>query len=196
MNKLSASNHAPSRPHGSANPCGSPEFYDRAGRYSALRRTLHWLSALVIIWATVTGFMLAFLVLPEALEQWLGTFNVALTLVFMPFFLLRLWLALTRKKPPTPALTTRQVRLAAYGHGLIYGTVLTVLVSGVSMMERPVSVFALLELPPLFKAGAVTAAFSALHHYACALLALLVLGHIAAVIVHQRRGVRLMQKML
>ena len=165
-------------------------------RYCRVRRSLHWLSALVIIWAIVTGFSLAFFSLSPAVERWLGHFNVTLTLLFIPFFLLRLTLACIQKKPETLELSRRQLWLAACGHWLIYATVLTVLVSGVCMMERPVSVFALAQLDPLFKAGEVTRAFSVVHHYSCALLALLVLGHIAAVIVHQRRGIRLMQKML
>lgn len=153
-------------------------------RYSGLRRSLHWLSALVIIWALISGTCLAFFPLTADVQQWLGRFNVALTLLFIPFFLLR------------SVLAVRQQRLAATGHGLIYVVVLAVLFSGVFMLERPAPVFGLTELMPPLRTGAATAFFAALHHYSCALLALLVLGHIAAVIVHQRRGIRLLQKML
>lgn len=165
-------------------------------RYSGLRRSLHWLSALVIIWALISGTCLAFFPLTADVQQWLGRFNVALTLLFIPFFLLRSVLAVLQPKPVTTALTVRQQRLAATGHGLIYVVVLAVLFSGVFMLERPAPVFGLTELMPPLRAGAATAFFAALHHYSCALLALLVLGHIAAVIVHQRRGIRLLQKML
>lgn len=165
-------------------------------RYPFSRRVLHWLSAAVILWATLSGFTLALVELPPALEDGIGAFNVVATLLFIPFFLLRLGLAVSQKKPASAELTVRQQRLAAAGHQALYITVLLVLLSGVCMMERPLPLFGLMQLPPLLTPSPVTHFFSLLHHYACALLALLVAGHVAAVVMHQRRGVRVMHRML
>lgn len=165
-------------------------------RYSLSRRVLHWLSAAVILWATASGFTSALATLPPVVEQTIGAFNVALTLLFIPVFGLRLWLAVSGHKPSTPGLSRRQQRTAAAGHWLIYSAVVLVLFSGFSMMERPMTVFGLFELAPWLPPSAATRFFSHLHHYSCALLALLVAGHIAAVLLHQQRGVRVMSKML
>lgn len=167
-----------------------------AERYPLMRRILHWLSAVIILWALVSGFTLALTDVPESVHQWIAAFNVATTLVFFPFFVLRLTLALVQKKPSTPGLTALQQRVAGWGHQAIYAAVLLVLVSGVLMMERPMPVYGLATLQPLLEPSSVTYAFAIIHRISCAALALLVVGHIAAVVVHKRQGVTLLYKMV
>ena len=167
-----------------------------AERYPFMRRMLHWLSAAIILWALCSGFTLALTDVPESVHQWIAAFNVATTLVFFPFFLLRLMLALVQKKPSTPGLTPLQQRLAGWGHQAIYAAVLVVLVSGVLMMERPMPVYGLATLQPLLDASVVTYGFAILHRISSVVLALLVVGHIAAVIRHKRHGIPLLYKMV
>lgn len=165
-------------------------------RYSLSRRVLHWLSAVVILWALLSGFTMALAPLPESLHQFIAAFNVATTLVFIPFFVLRLWLALRQGKPALDALNGRQQRLANAGHQAIYALVLLVLISGVLMMERPMPVYGLLSIEPLLSPSGWTHFFALLHRTGSVLLALAVAGHIAAVVKHQRQGIVLLQRML
>ncbi|WP_430460484.1 cytochrome b [Thalassolituus sp. LLYu03] len=164
-------------------------------RYSRARRLLHGVSAVIILWALGSGFTLATVPLTASLHDRIAAFNVATTLLFIPFFMVRTLLALWQGKPAHHALSAQQQTLANAGHVAIYGCVLVVLFSGVLMMERPVPVFGAYTFGPLLPASSVTQAFSGLHRVASGLLALLVAGHLLAVPMHQRRGVRLLQRM-
>lgn len=164
-------------------------------RYSLLSRILHWVSAIVIIWASCTGFAVAFKLIGKPTCDSIAVFNVALTLTFIPFFILRVGYAIFSEKPQTPELSRLQQLAAHCGHHALYVTVSVVLVSGVLMMDRTISAWGIIEFPPVNLSSLWHQRFSHIHHYACMVLALLVIGHIAAVIKHEMKGVKLLSKM-
>ncbi|WP_235515057.1 cytochrome b/b6 domain-containing protein [Erwinia sp. Leaf53] len=68
-------------------------------KYAWQQVVLHWLSAVVIIWATITGFYAAMFETTPEIKEWIGFFNVSLTTVFIPFFILRVYYLLKLGKP-------------------------------------------------------------------------------------------------
>lgn len=165
-------------------------------QYHPVSRILHWISALVILWATFSGFTVAFGNVGEETAEQIGNFNVAITLVFIPFFIMRILAIWRYGKPDTPELSARQQRVAEIAHIAIYVCISVVLVSGVLMMDRPMSVFGLYELQPFLTSQTLTDGFFELHRYSCMVLAVLVTMHLAATLKHHMSGVNLLQKMV
>ncbi|WP_234407654.1 cytochrome b [Pseudomonas bohemica] len=118
-----------------------------ASAYSKPRILLHWLSAAVILWATLSGFGVALLDSNDPFRQWVELFNPQLTSLFIPFFAWRLWLAI--KNRPQRTHRNAQDRLASAAHKAIYAAVSGVLITGVLMMSHPVMLLALVPLPQL-----------------------------------------------
>ncbi len=165
-------------------------------RYSLIWRSLHWLSAVVILWAIASGFYLALFDVSDATHHWIADTNVATTLVFIPFFTLRMLIAWHSEKPETKNLSPQQQQLAHRGHQLIYLAVICVLISGVLMMERPMPFFGIAEFPALLEKGNLTQFFFWFHRCSNIALTLLVLAHLAAVVKHQLAGVPVLRKMV
>lgn len=164
--------------------------------YSKPRRLLHWTFAVVVLWATLSGYA-SFLLQPSVeIKQTLAFINVSLTTLLVPLFVLRLLYMLRHPAPAAPAHQNKAERLLVHaGHAGLLVTLGTVLFSGVLMMSRPIDVFGLHLPQPLQDPAAITF-FEELHHYSCLALALLVAGHIAAVILHQARGHGVLRRML
>ncbi|WP_153301462.1 cytochrome b [Endozoicomonas arenosclerae] len=165
-------------------------------QYSSLARWLHWLSAGVILWASITGFYVALVSENPTMNQWIGFINVSLTTLFIPFFILRCFHTLLSKKPDTPNLSRLNQKIAHGMHQLIYLATAAVLVSGVMMMEREISIFGLVEIPHLLAEGELTTLFARAHKYSCVVLASLISLHIVAVIKHEISGIRIIRKMI
>jgi len=163
--------------------------------YSWQQIALHWLSAIIIIWAMITGFYIT--LFEPALEhkQWVAWVNVSLTTLYIPFFILRIWYALHHGKPSDNLLNHKEERLAAAGHFLLYANIAAVLLTGVLMMERPIGIFSLFYIPQPISDTALTNLFRRAHIISCITLSLLVIGHIFAVIKHQRAGKPLLRRM-
>ncbi|NWE79600.1 cytochrome b [Pseudomonas yamanorum] len=164
--------------------------------YSRQRVLLHWLSAVVILWTLVSGFYIASLPVPAAIKQAVGFFNVSLTTVFIPVFVWRIFLTILHAQPARVRSLSLVQLLATFGHLSIYLMVGVVLFSGVLMMDRPISVFALLEIPQPLSDPVLIARCFAVHIVACVMLLLLVLLHIGAVVVHELCGDRVLRRML
>ncbi|MGC5704337.1 cytochrome b/b6 domain-containing protein [Pseudomonas sp. NFXW11] len=161
--------------------------------YSRFHVLLHWIFALIIIWATLSGFANALLELPPALANGINFINVSLTFLLIPLFGLRVLSALDHHEPaPTKRLPHL---LAKSGHLALYVMTGLVLVTGVLMMERPIDVFGLLSLSQPLHEPLLTGFFNSVHKYACVALALLVAGHVAAVALHHWRGEKLLRRM-
>ncbi len=176
-------------------PPPAPAVKDRqAGPYSRPRIFLHWLSAVVILWATFSGFGVTLLDQQTPFRQWVESFNPQLTSLFIPFFAWRLWLAI--KAYPGPTHTGVQARLAKLAHGAIYATVTGVLITGVLMMNHPVKMLDLFQLPQLVHSSTALAQLHEEHHVMCALLGGLVALHLLAVVQHQAMGRSVLGRML
>jgi cytochrome b561 len=171
-------------------PADSTQTYDRTARW------LHWLSALVILWAMASGMTIAAVELEPGLKAVITSFNVSLTTCFIPFFVWRLVHALRTPKPVNTAVSARNRRHADIAHWLLYVLVAVVLLSGVLMMEHESHLFGLVTLPNLVSDPAINDFFATVHTQACRLLAILVMVHIAAVIRHHLAGRRVLARML
>jgi len=160
--------------------------------YSTPRVLLHWIFALVIIWATVSGFGNAMLDLPDALSDGINFINVSLTAVLIPLFALRIYFALAHPVAHAP---DEGNQVLVNGHLGLYVMTALVLGTGVLMMERPINMFALMLIPQPLTEALLTSFFNTVHKACCVVLALLVAGHVAAVAVHHRCGHPLLQRM-
>jgi len=170
---------------------------DTAARYHPTARLLHWVSALVILWAIVSGFYITTQSIDETTKQQIASFNVSVTLVFIPLFVLRVLYRIRHGVP-------------AYGHGLagweinaaktmqlfLYASASVVLLSGVLMMKQDFSVFHLLTLPNLINDPAELAFFKGLHTLSTIILALCVAFHLLALAKHEIGGKRILSRMI
>ncbi|NQZ23364.1 MAG: cytochrome b/b6 domain-containing protein [Colwellia sp.] len=165
-------------------------------RFSRTARLLHWLSAIVILWAIGSGFFIVLMRPEKAVIANIAELNIAITLLFIPVFIFRLLVAYFNEKPSTPNLSIQQQNIANKVHVLIYGVVCTVLISGVLMMEHEIKVFNWFVVPEILDKGLMTQTFFILHRVANIILSLLLIMHIVAVIKHQLNGVPLLKKMI
>lgn len=155
---------------------------------------LHWVFALIIIWATVSGFINALYRLPTVAVDAINFINVSLTSVLIPLFALRILCALD--KPQHDHAEPRALRLLAKGgHLALYVVTAITLVTGVLMMERPINVFGLLHIHQPLHEPLLTSYFNTLHKQACIVLGFLVSGHITAVLVHTLAGRPILRRM-
>ena len=157
-------------------------------KYNRLARTLHWVSAAVIIWASVAGIFIGLLDKQASMRAWLAAFNVSLTTAFTPLFVLRLINAVRSGKPASLDVPRWQQQTAHLVHALLYALTAVALASGFLMMEHAIDVFGLLTLPNPISDPDWNHYFYRIHRHSCAALFLLVMLHVAAVVRHQRAG--------
>jgi cytochrome b561 len=162
-------------------------------KYSKQMVVLHWVSALVICWALVSGFYTGLLPVNPQIKEWVTFVNISMTTLFIPVFVLRLYV---RQAHAKPAPVAGAKRLAAWVHGLIYVSVGAVLITGTLMMDHPINVFNLISLPNLVDDPQWLSRYFAVHEAGCALLGLLVALHVGAVLKHELRGTRVLRRML
>ncbi|NWD66291.1 cytochrome b/b6 domain-containing protein [Pseudomonas gingeri] len=154
---------------------------------------LHWLSAAIILWALVSGFYVAFLSTSLALKQVVGSFNVYVTALFIPFFVVRVLLSFS---PREQTARTLAQWTAFWVHKVIYLVTGIVLATGVMMMDRAINLFDLLLIPAPIDSAGLIAVFKKLHDVSCIVLAVLVVLHIGAVIRHEVSGHRILRRMM
>ncbi|WP_019211452.1 cytochrome b [Yersinia massiliensis] len=164
-------------------------------KYSWQQIVLHWISAVIIVWATVTGFYVALFDVAPTLKTLIGFINVSLTTLFIPVFIIRLYYYFTAEKPEEINTTRLTIFIAHAVHFIIYLNIMIVMVTGVLMMERDINVFGLFMIPQPIHNLAVTSTFNTVHIISCTTLAALVLLHIAAVIKHELSGKRVLKRM-
>ena len=170
-------------------------------RYRLSVQILHWLIAFAVIGLIGAGLILKYDLAPKPLRPLLFTLHIGSGLTVLGLMLVRLGLRLTNRPPALPAHMPRYERVIAHGvHGLFYAMILAMPVFGVLFIEahgRPVSWFGLVTLPQFVgKNPAVGALFYALHFYVGLALLALIVAHVGAVIRHQRRGERLLIRMM
>lgn len=161
-------------------------------RYSPARKHLHWLSALIILWATFSGFGVALLAPEHPVRVWVESVNPQLTSLFIPFFLVRLWLYLRDGHEGRQPAHNKPAQMV---HGLLYLVIFGVLTTGVLMMTHPVTMLWIMTFPQLIHTTSVLANIHELHHVLCAVLALLVALHVGAVALHAMRGQSVLHRM-
>jgi len=158
---------------------------------------LHWISALVILWASMSGLYIAFFELDTSIKNRILNFNVSITTVFIPLFCWRIYHRLKHGVPaPHSAMSILETKLAHIGHTLLYVLVSLVLVSGVLMMDHDVTVFGVFTIPQLLQQPSHIHFFDTMHLYTCRLLAALVVCHLAALIKHEMMGRHILKRMI
>lgn len=162
--------------------------------YSRRRVLLHWLSAVIILWALASGFYVAFNPVSASTQQWVGSFNVSLTTLFIPFFVWRTWLFVCEREANGTALSLNK-RLALAVHTLIYLVIGVVLVTGVLMMKSAISVFGLVRFPQPLADPALIELANTIHALSCMVLSMLVALHLCAVLWHEFSGRRVVRRM-
>lgn len=163
--------------------------------YSHLARALHWVSAAVILWAAVTGFLAAVLAGP-GLAAAIGAINVSVTTLFIPVFAVRVIWRLFARTPELHGVSRIEHYAARVGHGLLYVLTTTVLLSGVLMIDTDIAVFDWFSLRRPVTHAVVNAISADVHHTASVLLALAIGLHVVAVIRHECRGIPVLRRML
>lgn len=162
--------------------------------YSRRRVLLHWLSAVIILWALASGFYVAFNPVSASTQQWVGSFNVSLTTLFIPFFVWRTWLFVCERESHGTALSLNK-RLASAVHALIYLVIAVVLVTGVLMMKSAINVFGLVRFPQPLADPALIELANTIHVQSCMVLSMLVALHLCAVLWHEFSGRRVVRRM-
>lgn len=156
--------------------------------YSNTAIVLHWVLAAALAGCFLLGlYMTGLSISPQRMRlyswhKWLGSVILGLTL-------LRVLWRLTHRPPPHDGMPAWQRRMASAGHGLLYLLSLAVPLAGWTYSSAagfPVVVFGMVPLPDLVSADkALAAAIKPWHQTLAWAMAVLVLGHIGAVVKHQ-----------
>ena len=164
-------------------------------KYSPVQVLLHWISAIVIIWAMTSGFYIFLGNTSEHVKEFVGFINVSVTTLFVPFFALRIYYAIKSGKPANIKRKPGNHALANAVHIIIYINTALVLFTGVMIMERDINIFNLVQLPHPLQGGALTSAFHQLHIISCVTLSILIVMHVLAVFFHHLAGNPILKKM-
>ncbi|MGH8387929.1 MAG: cytochrome b [Pseudomonas sp.] len=161
-------------------------------KYTTAQVALHWLSAFIILWSLCTGSYVALFNATPDTKSMITALNISMTTVFIPFFLLRTILRIRHlhKYPAGPG-----ELLATFVHNLIYLITAMVLLTGVLMMDRPITVFGLLSMPQLIANPELLHDFHAAHQDSTGMLGGLLLLHLLAVAKHELSGNRILKNM-
>ena len=163
--------------------------------YTPQQVILHWISAVIIVYALVSGFYVAYADVSEDVSARIGWINVSLTTLYIPIFLVR---CLVRLTSPTPAAVHGNGlghRVARLMHDTLYVLTALVLLSGVLMMSRSLNVFDWFELPAPLSDAVWQDRWFTVHVASCVLLALAVSLHVAAVCLHHLQGRPILRRM-
>lgn len=163
-----------------------PDQQSNTKPYPGIQVLLHWLSAAVIIWALGSAVYVLLFEAGTPLAGTIANFNVALSTLFIPLFVLRCYY---RWRNPSIG------GLAGWAHLAMYWVTGTVLLTGVLMMTRPIDLFGWVQIAQPLHDPVLLDAFNRVHMVASLLLAMLVVLHLAAVIWHELAGRRVLRRM-
>jgi cytochrome b561 len=163
--------------------------------YSARQKVLHWISAVVILWTLLSGFYVAVFTVSAAVKAWVGFFNVSLTTVYIPIFVVRVSYSFAHGLDFSAKRSFSEY-MALLVHKSMYLVLAVVLITGVLMMDRPINIFHLFSIAPVANDPATIVWFTQVHILSCVVLLLLVGLHIGAVVMHETRGKRVMRRMV
>ncbi|WP_172971667.1 cytochrome b [Pseudoalteromonas sp. A25] len=178
---------------------------DKTVKFDSTARTLHWISAVVIVWAMLSGLyvsLLSALHLDQAhsmqvIKRFITDFNVSLTALYIPLFVMRVLHVLRTKKPHYgDMLSPAQIKMANAAHICMYILIATLLCSGMLMMNRPFGIFGLFTMMPIITDPQWLNVYSDIHQYSSYVLLVFIILHLGALLKHQRSGNRILQRML
>lgn len=163
-------------------------------KYCWQQSLLHWLSAVVILWALASGFYVSLLEVSLATFERVALVNSVLGTVFIPVFLLRCYFRVVGPSPRHVNDEGWKALAAHFTHLGLYGLTAVVLLSGILMMNRGIDLGVFI-LEPMLKDHFWLDLWFDVHVFSCAALAALVMLHVAAVIRHELAGRPILRRM-
>ncbi|ERO63974.1 cytochrome b [Pseudomonas piscis] len=164
------------------------ELYDSKERYGAVSRGLHWAMALAFAWIYSTAGA-HYLLADSALDEFLWPTHKQVGLLLMALLLVRvLWSLLNRRRRP-PSLNLA----ATLGHGLLYVGMFAIPFLGLLRQYGSERAFSAFGLPVMSgfegpKIQWMTDLGNNFHSLLGWTLLVLILGHVAALILHCAKG--------
>lgn len=165
---------------------------DTTFKYDLLTKVFHWISAIIILWALFSGFIVFQTVKDQAILDFVSSFNVSITLLLVPIFIARIINRIHRSRYETD---NSKNAAATFVHICIYLTTIFILITGVFMIKGDVNFFGTTLFTNSFDESLANASTSA-HIYSCMVLGGLVFLHVMAVVKHHFMGNRIMLKMV
>jgi superoxide oxidase len=164
--------------------------------YNPTARSLHWISAAVILWALFSGFAASLMAEDSALRAAVALFNAVLTAAFTPLFILRMLHARRHTMTPLANLPGWHNAAALVVHRLLYACTSVVLVSGFILVSgtghQPDATHG-----KVWQSLSIAQEYAHVsHRYACIVLLALLLLHIGAVAHHHWCGRPILRRML
>ncbi|MCG7497409.1 cytochrome b/b6 domain-containing protein [Vibrio sp. Of7-15] len=154
--------------------------------YDKLTRLLHWIMAVIIIYATLAGYIMHLVIESHPhLFDFLSVLNMSLATVgFFLFFIRIIW---KFNRPdihkPTPESTIQKVA-SKIVHVFLYAFMAIVFISGFLMLKNDYMLFWLISIPNPISDPEINDMFFIVHRVSCAGLTLLVLLHACAALHH------------
>ncbi|WP_102857656.1 cytochrome b [Vibrio sagamiensis] len=153
--------------------------------YDKFSKWMHWVMAIIIIYATVAGYAMLFVMDQPMLFHTLSIINMSVATVAAVLLLFRWVWSFFRVEPELPdTIPTVQKKLAKLAHSVIYLIMMVVFVSGFLMLTHSYELFWLISIPNPISNPDINQFFFMVHRIACALLASLVFLHILAALKH------------
>lgn len=151
--------------------------------YDLLSRVLHWLMAIVIIYATIAGYVMHLVIDNHpAIFHILSVVNMSLATVAAPIFIVR-WLWKHFRETPT-APPVAHHKIAHMVHSLLYFFMFSVFASGFLMLKESYTWFWLFQVSNPITSPDINAFFFLVHRVSCMTLGALVLLHATAALHH------------
>ncbi|MFJ4351556.1 cytochrome b [Pseudomonas sp. NPDC089428] len=163
-------------------------------KYCWQQLLLHWLSAVIIIWALASGFAVSMLNVSPVTFERVTQVNSVVGTLFIPVFLLRCYFRVALPLPKNVNDEGWRAFVAHFTHLSLYGLTAVVLLSGILMMDRGIDL-GVFTLQSMLCDPFWLGLWFDVHVLSCALLAALVVLHMAAVIKHEWWGRRIVRRM-
>jgi cytochrome b561 len=163
------------------------QLRDTTEGFGPVTRWLHWVMAVAIFVLFGLGYWMVGLDYTSAYYNTAPAFHESLGMLVLLFFIFRLTWRLVNPRTNDPELSSLERRLARTVHGLMYATILIVLISGylISTADgRSVAVFGFFEVPSLVQRDGLETPAGKVHYYAAYVTILLAIGHTLAALKH------------
>ena len=162
-------------------------------RYDSVAITLHWVMAIAILLMLGSGVTMKYLDIAKSLKFNMYQWHKSLGVILLVAFFLRLSWRLAHKPPLLPiSMGDHEILMAKVGHWLLYLLMIIMPLSGwflvsSSVYGLPTIVFGLFQwphIPNLSGNEMIGSGARATHFYSAIFLAILIIGHVGAVIMH------------
>ncbi|WP_019615847.1 cytochrome b [Psychromonas ossibalaenae] len=154
--------------------------------YDILSRALHWVMAIVIIYASFAGYAMHLVIDSHPkIFHFLSVVNMSLATAASGLYIIRyIWKFFRQPLVESQQIRTHQHSIAKLVHSLLYFLMFIVLSSGFLMVKYDYSFFWLFPVENMISNPEINDFFFLVHRFGCAFLALLVLMHAGAALHH------------